>query len=183
MLPLSICEERGKPVDSEELFRSQRFIIERLQYETAEGTKVTKDVVRHPGSVAIVPLIDEQRICLIRNRRVTVSETLVEIPAGTLEPPESPLECAQRELIEETGYQAEIFEELTQFFPAPGILDEKMHLFVARKLTAGQHAREDGEEIENLVVELAEALQMIGSGEIHDAKTMLGLLLYARSKQ
>ena len=164
---------------SEELFHSQRFFIERLRYETADGSPISKDIVRHAGSVAIVPIIDDKRICLIRNRRVTVNETLIEIPAGTLEPPEPPLECARRELIEETGYEAASFEKLTEFFPAPGILDEKMHLYLACDLTAGQHAREVGEEIENLIVELSEALQMIATGEIHDAKTMLGLLLYA----
>lgn len=167
-------------MNSEPLFRSQRFHVERLKYETRLGEEMTKDVVRHPGSVAIVPVLDNGQICLIRNRRVTVNETLLEIPAGTMEPPEPPETCAYRELIEETGYRADKVELITTFFPAPGILDEKMFLYLATGLQLGKHAREKGEEIENEIVSLDEAMKLIESGEIHDAKTMLGLMFLER---
>jgi ADP-ribose pyrophosphatase len=126
--------------------------------------------------VVIVPLLDDGRVCLIRQFRLSVHETLIELPAGTLEPPEPPLACAQRELIEETGFRATRIEQVHAFFLSPGILDEKMHLFLATGLTAGDPRREAGEEIDNLLVPLDEAVAMIFRGEIQDAKTIVGLL-------
>ena len=161
---------------SETLLTSKRFFVERLQYETSAGFPMQRDVVRHPGSVAIVPILPDGKICLIRNHRVSVGETLIEIPAGTMEPPEPPVECAKRELIEETGYTAGEMKFLYSFFPAPGILDEEMHLFVATDLTEGDPAREAGEEIENYVVTTKEARHLVMTGKIRDAKTMLGIL-------
>lgn len=159
-------------------YRSRIFTVERMEYETSTGNSVSKDVVRHPGSVAILPIFDNGKICLIRNRRITVDEILLEIPAGTMEPPEPPKACAFRELIEETGYRASNMEEVADFFAAPGILDERMHLFVASGLELGVPAREIGEEIENQIVSLDEAMSMIHNGQIHDAKTMLAILLH-----
>jgi ADP-ribose pyrophosphatase len=95
-----------------------------------------------------------------------------------LEPDEPPLETAHRELIEETGYRAGQLKLMTAFFAAPGILDEWMHLFLATELTAGSPAREPGERIENYVVTVDHALDMVRRGEIHDAKTIVGLLFY-----
>lgn len=161
----------------ERLLKSKIFHVERLTYETGQGHAVQKDVIRHPGSVAIVPRLENSQICLIRNRRITVDQSLIEIPAGTMEPPEPPAACARRELTEETGYRAESIRLIGSFFPAPGILDEQMHLFEARGLSAGAPAREPGEEIDNLVVSLSEARAMIARGEIRDAKTIIGLLL------
>lgn len=162
---------------SSELFKSHIFTVERLTYETAAGDSLHKDVVRHPGSVAILPILNDGKICLIRNHRVTVNETLIEVPAGTMEPPEPALDCANRELVEETGYRAEKMELLTSFYPAPGILDERMHLFLATGLQPGEPAREAGEQIENFVVSLDEAKSMVNDGTIKDAKTMVAVLL------
>lgn len=160
------------------VFRSKIFQVERLVYQTNDGQSASKDVVRHPGSVAILPVFGDGRICLIRNRRITVDEVLLEIPAGTMEPPEPEIDCAFRELAEETGYRADHMELLTSVFLAPGILDEKMHLFLATGLRAGAPAREDTEEIENVLVTLDAALEMVHNREIVDAKTMLALLLF-----
>jgi ADP-ribose pyrophosphatase len=124
----------------------------------------------------IVPLLDDGRVCLIRNWRIAVNETLIELPAGTLEPPEPPEKTAERELIEETGYRAKSIQFLHAFYLSPGILDEKMHLYLATGLTAGETAREEGEEIENWLVPLDEAVQMVFRGEIKDAKSIVGLL-------
>lgn len=164
-------------MNAEKLFESRIFSIERLTYETPHGGEMQRDVVRHPGSVAIIPILDDGRICLIKNRRVTVDETLIEIPAGTMEPPEPPLECARRELIEETGYRAGKMELLRTFYPAPGILDEKMHLFIATDLEAGEPEREAYEQIENYVLSIKQAKSMVAAGEIKDAKTMISILL------
>lgn len=169
-------------MNSEQILRSKIFTVERLKYETSAGVAITKDVVRHPGSVAIVPVLDDGQICLIRNHRVSVAETLIEIPAGTMEPPEPPLDCAFRELIEETGYRAKQMKQLTALFPAPGILDEQMFLFVATELTPGDHAREAGEQIENLIVSLPQAISMIDDGSIRDAKTIVGLMLWKQQQ-
>ncbi|MGI9428878.1 MAG: NUDIX hydrolase [Bythopirellula sp.] len=139
--------------------------------------------VDHPGAVAIIPMVDDEQVCLIRNNRLAVSKTLVELPAGTLEPAEAPQRTAERELKEETGYQAAHWHELNGFFMSPGILNERMHLFVARDLTPGSPAREAGEEIDNLVVPWNEAVAMALRGEIEDAKSLVGILLYDRLRE
>jgi ADP-ribose pyrophosphatase len=114
---------------------------------------------------------------------VAVNQTLIELPAGTLEPPEPPGKTAERELIEETGYRAQQIEFLHAFFLSPGILDEKMYLYLATGLTAGETAREEGEEIENWLVQWEEAIAMIFRGEIQDAKTIVGLLWVDRMQR
>jgi ADP-ribose pyrophosphatase len=107
---------------------------------------------------------------------LTVNEVLIEVPAGTREPGESPLATAERELAEETGYRAAKLDELASFYPSPGITNERMWVFVARQLTAGAPAREANEEIENLIVSWDEALAMIDRGEIRDGKTIVAIL-------
>jgi ADP-ribose pyrophosphatase len=161
---------------SEVLLTAAKFRVVRETISSPSGQTKTRDIVRHPGAGVIVPLLDDGRVCLIRNWRVAVNQTLIELPAGTLEPPEPPEKTAERELIEETGYRAAKIEFLHAFFLSPGILDEKMYLYLATGLTAGEPAREDGEEIENWLVPLDEAIAMIFRGEIQDAKTIVGLL-------
>lgn len=160
------------------LLTASRFRVESIERTTADGTVRRREVVRHPGAVTILPLVDAEHICLIRNYRVTVQRALIELPAGTLEPNEDPAATAERELIEETGYRAGRIEKLHEFLLSPGILDERMHLYVASELTAGAAAREPGEEIENLVVNWTTALEWVRRGQIEDAKTIVGLLLY-----
>jgi ADP-ribose pyrophosphatase len=161
---------------SELLLQARRFNVFRETLITPEGKPLTRDVVRHPGAVVVLPMVDPEHVCMIRQFRISVNRVLIELPAGTLEPNEPPQVTAGRELIEETGYTAEKIEFLHAFLLSPGILDEKMHLFRATQLTLGKTAREEGEEIENLVVPLAEARRMIYRGEIEDAKTIVGLL-------
>jgi ADP-ribose pyrophosphatase len=161
----------------EPLLSARRFEVRRVTRSLPDGRLQSREVVRHPGSVVIVPCVDADHVCLIRNFRLSVHETLIELPAGTLESSEPPRECASRELIEETGYRAASMRQLTDFFAAPGILDEKMHLFLAEQLSGGDPEREPEEEIENLVVTWREAFAMVRSGEIHDAKTIVGLFV------
>jgi ADP-ribose pyrophosphatase len=160
------------------LLTTPRFRVESVSRVSPDGTVRQREVVRHPGAVAILPLVDDRHVCLIRNFRPAVGRTLIELPAGTLEPGEDPAQTALRELQEETGYQAGHLSLLSSFFLSPGILDERMHLFVATKLIPGTPRREPGEEIENLVVPWEEAIAMVHAGRIEDAKTLLGLLLY-----
>ena len=158
------------------LLETTKFKVFRETIKTAGGKTKTKEIVRHPGACLIVPLLDDGRVCLIKNFRVAVGETLIELPAGTLEPPEPPEKTAERELIEETGYRAKKLKKLHEFYASPGFLDEKMHLYLATGLTEGATAREEGEEIENWLVPWNEAIDMVFQGRIKDAKTIVGLL-------
>jgi len=167
------------PQPPQVLLTTSRFRVEEHVLASSDQlAEVRRQVIVHPGAVTIVPLVDGDQVCLIRNYRVAVGKTLIELPAGTLEPNEPPQQTAIRELQEETGYLAERWRELPPFFMSPGILNERMHLFVAEGLTPGSPAREAGEEIENLLVPWSEAVAMAERGEIEDAKSMVGILLW-----
>src|SRR5947208_11851248 len=112
----------------EVLLTTSKFRVVRETVHSPGGKTKTREIVRHPGACVIVPLLDDGRVCLIRNWRLAVNQTLIELPAGTLEPPEPPENTAERELIEETGYRAKNARFLHGFFLSPGILDERVHL-------------------------------------------------------
>lgn len=160
------------------LFRSQRFTVVRELRTSPDGGEIARDIVRHPGAVAILPLLDDGRVCLIQNHRVSVGQTLIELPAGTLEPDEDPAVAAARELREETGYCAQRIELLAVLYMSPGILDEKMHFYVATGLTAGPQNLDPGESIVPLRTSWNAVLTMLRDGRIQDAKTMAALLYY-----
>jgi ADP-ribose pyrophosphatase len=164
------------------LLRAKRFRVVRHTETNSQGGTFTRETVQHPGSVVVLPLLEGNRVCLIRNFRIAVGKTLIELPAGTLEG-YSPLETAHRELQEETGYRAGHMEPLCAFYVSPGILNERMELFVASQLTAGTTALEEGEQIETLEVDWSRAMEMVRSGEIEDGKTMLGLLYFDTRRQ
>jgi ADP-ribose pyrophosphatase len=168
------------PVHDEVLLVSQRFRVVRRSYIGPSGQTLTRDAILHPGAVVILPLLADQRVCLIRNYRAAVERTLIELPAGTLDHNEDPLEAASRELIEETGFIAGRIEPLCEFFMSPGILHERMHLVLASELAPGPASPEPGEEIETLIVPWSQAVQMALDGTIQDAKTMTALLYYDR---
>lgn len=170
------------PNELRTLCETRRFSVVELVCTRPDGIPATCEFITHPGSVAILPIVDEDRICLIRSRRLTVGETLIEVPAGTREPDEPPLETAHRELAEETGYRAANVEELIRFYPSPGISNERMWVYVARGLTAGAPQREPNEEIENLVLTWDQALALVERGEIRDGKTLIALLSYHRKQ-
>ena len=162
------------------LFSGQRFQVERIRRVAADGSVHQREIVRHPGAVVIIPLLENDHVCLIHNFRPAIGTKLIELPAGTREPAEPPEVTAARELQEETGYTAETLEHLGDFYPSPGIMDERMHLYVAQGLTEGTPAREVTEEIENLVMPWREAMAMVHDGRIEDAKTLVGLLRWDR---
>jgi ADP-ribose pyrophosphatase len=168
---------------TEELLVTRRFRVVRHTETGADGKLHVKETVQHPGAVAILPILDDGRVCLIRNYRVAVGRTLVELPAGTLEAGEDPAVTAGRELVEETGYRAATIEKLREFTISPGILNERMHLFLARGLKEGRTALEPGEQIETLEVTWQEAMRMVFDNTIEDAKTLVGLLYYDRLRQ
>lgn len=150
--------------------------------EFTDGRRSTREVVEHRGAVAIVPVLDNGDILLVRQYRYAVGASLLEVPAGTLDGGEEPLACADRELQEEIGYRAARFERLGGFYVAPGYDTEYIHAFLATGLTASRLASDEDEEIETVPLPLAEALAMIEGGEIIDAKSICALLLYARRR-
>jgi ADP-ribose pyrophosphatase len=146
----------------------------------ADGSTVRRDVILHPGAVVILPVLDADHVVLLRNHRFVIGETLWEVPAGTLEPGEPLQQCAERELAEETGYTAAKWRSLGYLYASPGVLDEKLHLFVAEELTPGLAHPEPGEQLHPVTVRLDEAIRMCLAGEIRDAKTITALLLWER---
>lgn len=171
------------PLESSQLLKTACFSVDQVSRTLDDGSLHHRQIVRHPGAVTILPMVDDEHLCLIRNYRVSVDEILIELPAGTREPDESPEATAHRELIEETGYQAGSLVLLHEFLLSPGILDERMVLFLATDLRVVGTNREVGEEIENLVVPFADAINMIRDGRIQDAKTMVGILAYQQFHQ
>ncbi len=146
------------------------------------GQPIQRDVVLHPGAVAILPLVDRDHLCLLRNHRFILNEELWEIPAGTLEVGEAVEAAAVRELAEETGYRANRWQKLLEFFPSPGILSERTHLFVASELTAGVMRPEADEQLEPHVVPWTRALAWARDGTIRDAKTLIALLWWQQRR-
>lgn len=148
-----------------------------------DGQTVRRDVVLHPGAVVVLPVLDADRVVLLRNHRFVVGETLWEVPAGTLEPGEPLQTCAERELAEETGYTAARWRGLGYLYASPGVLDEKLHLFVAEDLTPGTARPEPDEQLHPEIVRLDDAVRMCLGGEIRDAKTVTLLLLWERLRR
>ncbi len=152
-----------------------------MELTGSDGQIYHREVIRHPGAVVLLPLIDRDTVVLIENHRATVNETLLELPAGTREAGEPVEVTAARELIEETGYRAGALTKVHEFYSAPGICDELMHLYVARDLTAGDHAREAVEQIENHLATREDVARYIADGKIRDAKTLIGLYVFLYS--
>lgn len=180
MLPKPTQIQVPQRHDTNALYRTPRFTVVEHQVTRPDGTVATCPAVEHPGAVVILPLLDDGRICLIYNHRLTVRQTLVELPAGTRHLGEPAEQTAGRELQEETGYQAGRLDKLAEFFTSPGIADERMHAFVATDLTPGPPAREPNEQIENLLLTWDEAMALVDQGEIQDGKTLVTLLMYRR---
>lgn len=166
----------------EPLFACRRFEVVCRTLTGPDGREQAREIIRHPGAAVVLPLLDDGRIVLIDNFRPPAARRLLELPAGTLDADEAPIDAARRELAEETGYRAGSLEPLARFYSSPGILDEVMHLFVATRLEAGSPDLQEGEDIRNVLVSWDEALAMVADGRIEDAKTLVALLLYARSR-
>ncbi len=149
-----------------------------------DGSIGELEMIRHPGASAVVPFLSDPRsedpqVLLIRQYRYAADGYLFEIPAGRLDPGEDPLHCAARELKEETGCTAEKLDYLLTMYTTPGFTDEKIHLYMATGLVAGETKHEADEFLELRPVLLSRALEMIEAGEIQDGKTALGLLFAA----
>jgi len=163
--------------DDEPLLETRRFRVVRRREQLADGSVRGREVVLHPGSVVVVPFVDDDTVCLVNVVRTAVGRTLLELPAGTLDREEPLAAAARRELTEETGYRAGRVEPAGSFWMSPGILRERMHLFVARELVPGPQALEPGEQITTRLVAWNDAVAMCRDGLIDDAKTVAGILL------
>ena len=150
------------------------------------GSRTELGLVRHPGSTAVVPLFDDNTVLMERQYRHAVGAYLLEIPAGTMEPGELPLNCAKRELEEETGYTAQKFIELSQVLILPAYTDEKIHVYLARDLTVSRQNLDKDEIIEVVQYPIEDTLKMISDGKITDGLTILALQsawLYLRHRR
>ena len=149
------------------------FVTEALTLPNGCDTEIA--FIRHPGSVAVVPLLEDHSVVMELQYRHPVGEYLFEIPAGTMEPGESPLECAQRELIEETGFRAKEFIKLGKIHIIPAYSDEEIHVFIANGLTQAKQNLDPDEIIEVVTYPLEQAARMIDEGKITDALTILSI--------
>lgn len=171
---------------SEEVTRSQylyrgRVINLRLDDVRLDNRHMTvREIVEHRGAVAVIALDDEGNVLLVRQYRSAAAREMLEIPAGTLEPGEDPALCAIRELKEETGYHAGKWQLLGNLYSSPGFSTEKMYLYIAHQLTLAEASPEEDESITVEKIPFAEALQKIESGDIVDAKSIVGVLRVAR---
>ena len=156
-------------------FRGLVVDIEQMEVRIGDKGWHTFQVVRHPGGVGVLPLHDDGTVTLIRQLRPSVDETLLEIPAGRLDPGEEPAACGLRELMEETGISASRLVPLGIILTSPGVFDEAIHLYLATSLAQGEADPEQYEEIEAVRVPLDEALVMATDGRIRDSKTIIAL--------
>lgn len=163
----------------ETVFTGRKFEVERRAVQINGATHIF-DIVVHPGAAVILPILPDGRLVLIQAYREAVRQELIELPAGTIDPGETPAACAVRELAEETGYRAGRIEPLVDCYSSPGILNEHMHGFVATDLTSGPTALDAGEQIRTTIMTLADALAAVQAGRITDGKTVLMLLYYDR---
>jgi ADP-ribose pyrophosphatase len=154
------------------------FRVESLTVLDRFGRAARRDVVRHPGAVTVIPVLDDGRIVVIRNERIAVAERLLEFCAGKLEPGEEPATAAARELEEECGYHAATVEPLGMFYTSPGFADERMFVFLARGLTPVERRLEPGEEIDVELTSVEELRAGIARGEVRDGKTIGALMLW-----
>jgi ADP-ribose pyrophosphatase len=170
--------ELPKIENSQKVFEGR---VVNVTVDTVSEGEVTyqREVVHHNGSAVIVPVFDDGTVALVRQYRHPAVRYLLEVPAGTLAKGERPELGAARELKEELGLVAARLEKLSEFFVSPGFCEEKMWVYLATELSEGEQALEDDEIIDVVRLPIADALEMITSGEIEDAKTIIGLMLAA----
>jgi ADP-ribose pyrophosphatase len=175
-----LAKPRAKILSSEVVYKGKVFGVRHDLVREPNGIEATRDVVTHSGSVVILPVLPDGRILMIRQYRHTVGDYLLEIVAGRIEPGESWLSAARRELAEETGYRAKRFQKMMDVYPTPGFVQERMVAYAAMGLTPGETNPDEDEHIEPKPFALNALLKMIEKGHIHDAKSVAGILYYAR---
>jgi ADP-ribose pyrophosphatase len=172
-----LAEQR---VSGELVFDGTLLKVHRDAVRLPDGRRGVREYIRHPGAVGIVPLFDDGRVLLERQFRYPHGREFIEIPAGKIDPGETPLETGRRELLEETGYVAQEWTRLGVIHTAIAYTDEAIELFIAKKLTKQERQLDAGEFLETLSVAFDEAVRMVRDGRITDAKTVAALLLLER---
>lgn len=166
---------RVRVVSSRSIYRGRVVNLDVDRIVEPSGKEVEREIIRHGGAAVLLPVTDDRRVVLIRQYRYAAGELMLEVPAGTIDPGESPEETAQRELLEETGYEARRLEKIAEFFPSPGILTELMHLYLATGLEEKAAAPEEDESIEIVELPFERALGLEPGREVRDAKTIIAL--------
>jgi ADP-ribose pyrophosphatase len=180
--------KKSRLISSKLAYKGRVFSVFADKVEEPGGHLNTREVIRHNGSVVILA-IDESRnpadpdVILERQYRHAAGQFLIELPAGRVEPGESTLAAAKREMIEETGYRAKRWTLLTKYFASPGFLGEWMQIYLARDIREGTATPELDEQIETIRLPLSEALTLAHTNKIHDGKTLIGLMLYDAARR
>jgi ADP-ribose pyrophosphatase len=181
--PIPQKDKRLKVLRSKVVYQAPVFYVTSEQVKEPSGVKVRRDLIRHPGSVVIMALDEskaEARVLLIKQYRYAAGDEIWEFPAGRIDPGDTPLSGAKRELAEETGYKAREWKRALFFYSSPGFLDETMSVFLARDLVKGKAKPEHDEFITASLVPVSKAVRMVMDGEIQDAKTIAGILWLAQ---
>lgn len=166
---------RENTIETKEIFSGR---IIKVRVDTVilpDGGESTREVVEHAGAVAVVAVDNDNNIIMVRQYRKPVERVMLEIPAGTMEKGEDPLECAKRELKEETGFTALHWKKILSYYSAPGFTDEHLHLYLASGLAGGEIELDEDEFVETMRLPLPEAYRMIFEGEIADGKSIIGI--------
>ena len=171
-------KETAKILSSEVIYEGPVFGLRRDEVLEPSGVRARREVITHPGSVVVLPVLPNGKIVMIRQYRHATRQYMWELVAGRKEPEETPEEGAARELLEETGYRAKRCKVFLDVFPTPGFLEERMWILLAEGLTAGKAEPEEDEKIEVQAYSLKELQQMMKTGELKDAKSIAGILYY-----
>lgn len=166
---------REHPISSEDAYQGKFLKLKKDIVKLPDGNKTFREYLIHPGAIAIVPILDDGRIILERQFRYPVDAAMLEIPAGKLEVGEDPLLCAQRELLEETGYTATTWEFLGRIHPVISYSTEFIDIYLAKGLTAGERSLDEGEFLDVFAATLDEMHQWIAEGKITDVKTIISV--------
>ena len=169
---------KAKPPSGEVVYREPRFELRRCEIPRSDDVSEYRAVVIHPGSVVILAIDERERVILIRNKRWQIGERILELPAGTRDRPEPALDCARRELEEETGYRAKTLRPFHEFYALPGLTTEVMHAFIASDLEWVGQALEPDEDIEVVLLDRVDIRRALLAGEVIDGKTIALLSLF-----
>ncbi len=171
---------KARVLSSITVYEGPIFGIRRDKVIEPSGVRATREVITHPGSVVVLPVLADGRILLIQQYRHATRQYLWELVAGRMDPGETPKAAAARELIEETGYRAKRFRIFLDIFPTPGFLEERMFILLAEGLTAGEAEPEEDEKIISRSHDRKQLEEMIRGGKLRDAKSIAGILFYFR---
>jgi ADP-ribose pyrophosphatase len=174
------ARSKAKILRSKVIYQGRVFGVRRDEVLEPGGLRTTREVITHPGSVVVLPVLPDGRIILIRQYRHATRQFLWELVAGRIDHGENPRQAAARELIEETGYRAKRFRIFLDVFPTPGFLEERMYILLAEEITLGEAEPEDDEQITARAFKRRELESMIRRGKLRDAKSVAGLLYYFR---